>query len=52
MFYRCRSIVSLPDILQWKVSMNADINNMFYGCINCINLPMDFKKNYFIQNNH
>jgi len=37
--------------LQWKVSNIADINSMFYGCINCTNIPMEFKRNYFIQNN-
>ena len=34
MFYGCSSLSSLPDISEWNINDNANINEMFINCKN------------------
>ena len=42
MFSECESLYKLPDISKWNKLNLFDINNIFSGCINCINIPENF----------
>ena len=39
MFYECKSLVSLPDILYWDISLVNNIGSMFNGCTSLKSLP-------------
>ena len=39
MFYGCTSLVSIPDISNWKTSKVTNLNHMFYGCTSLISIP-------------
>jgi surface protein len=39
MFFRCKSLISLPDISKWDTSNVEDMNEMFYKCKSLISLP-------------
>ena len=39
MFYKCNSLISLPDISKWNTTNVNDMSWMFYGCNSLISLP-------------
>ena len=39
MFYRCSSLISLPDISKWNTDKVIDMSWMFYGCSSLSSLP-------------
>ena len=39
MFYKCNSLISLPDISKLNIYGIEDMNNMFYGCNSSLKLP-------------
>ena len=39
MFYKCESLISLPDISKWNTDNMTDISYMFYGCKSLKSLP-------------
>ena len=38
-FYRCSSLISLPDISKWNTNNVSDISYMFYECSSLLSLP-------------
>ena len=36
MFYKCESLLFLPDISKWNTNNVTDMSNMFYECPNII----------------
>ena len=38
MFYNCTSLISIPDINDWKIRLN-DVYLIFYNCISLIYFP-------------
>ena len=39
LFYRCSSLLSLPDISKWITNNVTDMNHMFYECSSLSSLP-------------
>ena len=39
MFYKCSSLISLPDISNWNTKKSKNIYNMFYECSSLLKLP-------------
>jgi len=39
MFYKCQSLVSLPDISKWDTKNVNNMSNMFYDCESLVSLP-------------
>ena len=39
MFYKCRSLISLPDISKWNTSNVENMESMFYSCSELVNIP-------------
>ena len=42
MFYECFHLYSVPDINNWDISQLSEMNEMFKGCEQCINIPKKF----------
>ena len=38
-FYNCKSLISLPDISDWKIDCTIDMSYMFYNCISLKTIP-------------
>ena len=43
MFKGCSSLSSLPDISKWNTNNVTDMNNMFSGCNESLNIPSKYK---------
>ena len=39
MFYKCTSLVSLPNISKWNTDKVENMNDMFYKCDKLSNIP-------------
>ena len=39
MFYKCESLIKLPDISKWDISNVTNMEKMFFGCKSLISLP-------------
>ena len=39
MFYKCNSLISLPDISKWNTKNVTDMSDMFYNCTSLESLP-------------
>ena len=39
MFYKCTSLVSLPNISKWHTDKVENMNDMFYKCDKLSNIP-------------
>ena len=39
MFYKCKSLISLPNISEWNINNVTNMSCIFYGCISLISLP-------------
>ena len=52
MFSWCNSLISLPELSKWNISIVEDMSNMFYGCNSIKSLPYFYMlnkyKNYII----
>ena len=42
MFYKCTSLVSLPDISKWEIENVINMDDMFNGCYNLMNIYPKF----------
>ena len=51
MFYKCRSLISLPDISKWNTANVNNMERMFYECRSLISLPDISKWNTANVNN-
>ena len=45
MFCDCNTLFSLPDISKWNTSNVNDMENMFNGCKQYLNIPSKFLDN-------
>ena len=43
MFYKCSSLLSIPDISKWNIKRINNMEKLFYRCLKLINLPDIFK---------
>ena len=50
MFYKCNSLISLPDISKWDITNVKYMDKMFFGCKSSLKLQ-DFYLFYKFQNN-
>ena len=47
MFYKCNSLISLPDISNWNLSKVNSMSHMFSGCNSLKSLPYFYMLNKF-----